>query len=175
MHNGVISDFLAIRRTMSALISQVAFANINGSTDSEHLAALYMTYLTKPDGSAGFEKVYTPAEMAEAMHKAVDTVIGCQAAIVTDKNRQPRKPNSLNLCATDGVNIVAYRFRNHATSQPPSLYYSTKAGTTLNRKYPDHPDGIDIVSNEGKSDAGDHGEHLVSNTTLNRLWRYRWG
>jgi glutamine amidotransferase len=41
MHNGVISDFTPIRRALSAKLSDSSFANVFGSTDSEHLAALY--------------------------------------------------------------------------------------------------------------------------------------
>ena len=41
MHNGVASDFTAIRRALSARLSDAAFENVFGSTDSEHIAALY--------------------------------------------------------------------------------------------------------------------------------------
>ena len=159
MHNGAISDFTPLRRALSSKISSAAFANVAGSTDSEHLAALYITYLTSSGDASAFENEYSTAEMADAMHKAVTTVIDLQRTILGDKKREP---NSLNLCATDGVMLVAYRFRNHATSQPPSLYYSTKAGTTLNRKYPDHPDGIEVagVTDVGKAE-GEHGRHLI--------------
>jgi glutamine amidotransferase len=86
------------------------------------MAGLYMTFLTKNGGPASFEKRYPAAEMAEAMHQTVATIIQLQIQhFGSDK-----KPNSLNLCATDGTRLVAYRFRNHAKSQPPSLYYSTK-------------------------------------------------
>lgn len=81
-----------------------------------------MTYLTKGGDHSLFEKVYPANEMAEAMHRAVATIIGLQQKILGDS----KKPNSLNLCTTDGITLVAYRFRNHLTSQPPSLYYSTK-------------------------------------------------
>ncbi|CAM9821491.1 unnamed protein product, partial [Phaeothamnion confervicola] len=33
--------------------------------------------------------------------------------------------SSLNLCVTDGRSIVATRYRNHPTQQPPSMYYIT--------------------------------------------------
>lgn len=46
-----------------------------------------------------------------------------------------KAPNSLNFCTTDGKKMVAIRFRNHATQQPPSLYWSEFAGKTLNHKY----------------------------------------
>ena len=143
---------------MSDKLSNATFANVFGSTDSEHLAALYVTCLTDSGDKSAFEREYEVEQMAEAMHKAVSTVIALQQATLGSK----RQPNSLNLCATDGVRLVAYRFRNHATSQPPSLYYSTKAGTTLNRKYPDRSDGIEVpgVTDTGKPE-GDHGKHLI--------------
>jgi glutamine amidotransferase len=40
MHNGVVSDFTPIRRALTAKMSDAAFANVFGSTDSEHMAAL---------------------------------------------------------------------------------------------------------------------------------------
>ena len=159
MHNGAVSDFIPIRRAMNNLMSDAVFANILGSTDSEHVAGLYMTYLTDGADKSSFENVYPASKMAEAMHKAVATVIELQRKCIGDEKRLP---NSLNLCATDGIKLVAYRFRNHATSQPPTLYYSTKAGTTLNRKYPDAADGVHVagVTDVGR-DANEHGFHLI--------------
>lgn len=158
MHNGVVSDFTTIKRAVCQEMSNAAFSRINGGTDSEHIAALYMTYLSGGAGVSSFENENSVEEMAEAMHKAVATIIGFQTKMLGDK----KQPNSLNLCATDGVNLIAYRFRNHATEQPPSLYYSTSAGTTLNRKYPDHADGIDIPNRASctKSEI-EHGTHLI--------------
>ena len=118
-----------------------------------------MTYLTNHGPASSFEHEYTSSEMATAMHKAVANVIQIQRSILGDSKRTP---NSLNLCTTDGIKLLAYRFRNHATSQPPTLYYSTRAGTTLNRKYHDHPDGVTIkgVTDVGKNDD-EHGRHLI--------------
>lgn len=160
MHNGVISDFTTIRRAMTAGMSNAVFAQVHGSTDSEHLAALYMTYLTSSSESAdAFEKTYPLNEMADAMHYAVTTALQLQRDLIGDADR---RPNSLNLCATDGEKIAAYRFRNHATSQPPSLYYSAQAGVTLNRKYPDHPDGGPVLRDEARlARVESHGAHLI--------------
>jgi glutamine amidotransferase len=160
MHNGAVSDFTHIRREMTELMSHTVFANIHGSTDSEHLAALYMTHLTNSSKSVdAFEQSYPLEAMAEAMQFAVATTIYLQREVLGDSKRSP---NSLNLCATDGEKIIAYRFRNHATSQPPSLYYSAKAGVTLNRKYPDHPDGVRVRRDEERmARVESHGAHLI--------------
>ncbi len=133
MHNGVISDFISISRDLVDLMDDDSYANISGSTDSEHFAALYITYLTEGKGKSSWEKQYTVHQMRDAMRKTVDSVVKLQRSRLADK----AEPNSLNIAATDGSQLVAFRFRNHAVEQPPSLYFSTTAGMTLNRKYPD--------------------------------------
>ena len=133
MHNGVISDFISICRDMVDLMDDDAYANIHGSTDSEHFAALYITYLTEGKGQKSWEQQYTVKQMRDAMRKVIGTVVKLQRKKLGNK----AEPNSLNLAATDGSQLVAFRVRNHASEQPPSLYYSTTAGVTLNRKYPD--------------------------------------
>lgn len=133
MHNGVISDFVKICRDMVDLMDDDVYANITGSTDSEHLAGLYITYLTNGKGQKSWEQQHTVKQMRDAMRQAIGTVVKLQREKLGDK----AEPNSLNLAATDGSQLVTFRFRNHAVEQPPSLYYSTKAGVTLNRKYPD--------------------------------------
>ena len=133
MHNGVISNFITISRDMVDLMDDDSYANIAGSTDSEHFAALYITYLTEGKGKSSWEKQYTVHQMRDAMRTAVGSVVRLQRSKLGDK----AQPNSLNIAATDGRQLVTFRFRNHATEQPPSLYYSTRAGVTLNRKYPD--------------------------------------
>ena len=127
------------------------------TTIIRHIAGLYMTYLTKGGDASSFEKIYTAHEMTAALHKAVATIVNLQQQILGSAKRA----NSLNLCATDGVTLIAIRFRNHATSQPPSLYYSTKAGITLNRKYPDNADGVARPNRDQGISAERHGDHLI--------------
>ncbi len=155
MHNGVIADFTGIGRALTMEIGDDEYANIQGSTDSEHFAALYMTYLAGGKGKEGWEAQYDVDSMSNALHKAMQTVIELQQKKYGDN----AKANSLNVCATDGQQIVAFRCRNHATEQPPSLYYSTKAGATLNRKYPDHPDGFENPA--AYKQAHEHGRHII--------------
>lgn len=159
MHNGTIADFTAIKRAVTAKLSDAAHACVLGGTDSEHLGALYMTFLTKNGDADSFERVYSAMEMASALHNAVATVIEIQQQILGTN----MEPNSLNLCTTDGIKLIAYRFRNHATQQPPSLYWSETAGTTLNRKYPDNPDGRAAEKSFTKKlrTADMHGKHVI--------------
>jgi len=155
-HNGSVDHFDLIRMKMLALMSPKAMTNIHGSTDSEHIAGLYMTYLGED-----WNKQYPVAEMKAALDKAISTIIQLQ----TEINPPPSdglQPSSLNLCTTDGEQLVAARFRNVKGDehQPPSLYFSTSAGVSLNRKYPGHPDDPTYKAT-GTKPAESHGEHLI--------------
>ncbi|KZV87014.1 N-terminal nucleophile aminohydrolase [Exidia glandulosa HHB12029] len=177
MHNGTVTEFMRIRREMSALMTPAAFENIQGSTDSEHVAALYFTYLAPDDN---WERTYSVQEMKRALDKTISTVLQLQKKLPGEV-----EANSLNLCTSDGERLLAVRFRNHATQQPPSLYFSTVAGVTLNRKYPGHPD---LAAHEqpqadpAPKAAKEHGNHVIiasEPTTYNenewnliREWRF---
>ena len=158
MHNGVISNFSAIRRDLTDLLSFDAYCNIFGSTDSEHAAALYITNLTNHGDKSTWEKPYSLKAMFAAMRKTVHQILQLQH----DKLGASNTPNSLNFCTTDGTKLLAIRFRNHATQQPPSLYWSEFAGRTLNTKYPGHPDGKELVNEEAVlGDDKKIGKHTI--------------
>lgn len=96
-----------------------------------------MTFLAPSDDN--WDKLYPLSTMKLALALAIQTVLSIHAKLgVTDD------PSSLNLCVSDGIKLVACRFRNskEEREQPPSLYISTRAGATLNRKYPGHPDDV---------------------------------
>ena len=156
MHNGVITNFLDIKRDVLHVIGKSAFENIHGGTDSEHLAALYITCLTSSGGPQTWQEQYPVEEMAEALSKAIKIVIGLQQKVLGVKNAEA---NSLNVACTDGEQMIAFRYRNHRTEQPPSLYWSNTAGVTLNRKYPDHPNGDENTT--AYKDVDDHGRHVI--------------
>lgn len=167
MHNGYISDYHSIARQMAGLMSNEAYSSITGRTDSEALAALYMTYLTagshKASGRNKFEVDYTTSEMFTALQNTVNTIIELQKTALGDNH----KPNDLNVCVTSGRNLVACRFRNHVMEQPPTLYWSKTAGVTLNRKFPDHPDGSQGF---GKAHFGVEGTHGQAVEGHNPYW-----
>lgn len=111
MHNGGIPQFRKIKRSLLNLLSQEIFNDISGSTDSEHIFALFLNFLSDRDSQLSLE------EITSAIEKTISTIIDlCGKAGMNE-------PCSLNLCATDGTHIVATRFRN-ASDCPPSLYYS---------------------------------------------------
>ena len=78
MHNRSISNFIGICRPLVDLLDDDAYANIKGSTDSEHFAALYVSYLTNGRGTASWEEEFSVEEMNEAMGKALHSVVQLQ-------------------------------------------------------------------------------------------------
>lgn len=159
MHNGVVSDFTRIRWQMGQIMDFDAYENIKGSTDSEHAAGLYMTFLCGPGSpKSAWEREYSLDAMKEALQKTVVCIMTLQTKYV---DHDKRAPNSLNFCATDGIKMVTCRFRNHASQQPPSLYWSNVAGKLLNRKYPGHPDA-DVRNHEQVvGDEASMGRHTI--------------
>ncbi|KAG9785641.1 N-terminal nucleophile aminohydrolase, partial [Aureobasidium melanogenum] len=170
MHNGLVAHFGDIRRPLLDLIEKPAYENVHGTTDSEHLAALYMTYLTKSSASSSttssansqddssWQHQYTTTEMLDALVSAFKAIIALQQKVLGGP--QNVQASSLNVCCTDGRQMVAVRLRNHAVEQPPSLYWSTRAGVTLNRKYPDLPSGAAENPNATKQ-VSEHGKHVI--------------
>ena len=158
MHNGVISHFADIKRDMLAMLSYDAYINIQGTTDSEHAAALYMTNLTHHGDKSSWNEEYSVQTMCQAMVVTTVQILELQKEKLGDK----RWPNSLNFCATDGRKMVAIRFRNNAATQPPSLYWSEFAGRSLNQKYPGNPDGLHLTNEQAiKSDDDKIGKHTI--------------
>ncbi|KAH9880368.1 hypothetical protein IAQ61_000659 [Plenodomus lingam] len=159
MHNGVISNFSSIRRELTDLLSFPTYCHILGSTDSEHAAALYMTNLTShSDDPEAWSKPYPLTTMFTALRTTVLQILTLQHKTLGPANT----PSSLNFCATDGIQLIALRFRNHASQQPPSLYWSESAGRTLNTKFPGHPDGAHVRNEEAVMGAEEKmGRHTI--------------
>jgi glutamine amidotransferase len=125
-----------------------------------------------------WETYHSLQEIKTALSKTIAKIITIQIEVLGEK----AEPNDLNIAITNGNSFVACRFRNHATEQPPSLYYSTTAGVTLNRQFPDDPDGCEgpygsakVKSANGKQaaegaeghnplakmNANEHGNHVI--------------
>lgn len=127
MHNGTVTCFGNLQLELCKKMSKAAYVQIKGGTDSEHMAALYVSFLTNFGDEASFEKEYSAEQMASALTSTIATILEMQHDMVGLK----ALPSSLNLCATDGVKMVACRFRNHATQEPPSLYETSPAKTPI--------------------------------------------
>src|SRR4051794_16609220 len=135
MHNGVIHDFAEVKRDLVLEIAPELYPRIEGSTDTEVLFYLALTY--------GLE-----TDPVTAMEHAV--------GLVEDVGREHgvEHPIQMTVATTDGTRIWAFRYSSEGNSR--TLFYSTKIDT-LELMYPDSP-----VMHEALGAVGEHGRLIVS-------------
>ena len=172
MHNGGVAHFDRIKRDVIREISDEALALVKGTTDTEHFAALFFTYLEEHKGAQAWEHSHPLPDVKLALEKTIAKIIDLQHRVLA-----PATPDasSLNVAITDGAQLLTIRFRNHLTEHPPSLYFSTTAGVSLNRKFPGHPDleGVDNGTQNVKS-AEEHGDHVIVASEPSTYDRNAW-
>ena len=113
MHNGEVAGFHRIKRRLLDRLGEQAYELIQGTTDSEHLFALFLDRLLE-------ECHEDPAErLASALGGAIHDVLGmCAAAGVVE-------PSHLNVAVADGRAAAVFRFSSDPESPPPSLHLHT--------------------------------------------------
>ncbi len=112
MHNGELGGFSKVRRPLLASLSDPSFHAIRGTTDSEHLFAVFMDELAREDSSTGCEP------MARALERTV------RRAMEFVAEHAPGLPSRLNLLVSDGETAVACRFASEEAIRAESLYVS---------------------------------------------------
>jgi glutamine amidotransferase len=113
MHNGDIGAFRLVRRKLLASVCDEAFANVYGSTDSEHFFALFIDSLLgdeEPDPALRMAR-----SLARAISRTLELVHGAGAV----------SPSYLNVAIADGERAVVSRFTDADDGIPESLYYFT--------------------------------------------------
>ncbi|RXK37610.1 hypothetical protein M231_05152 [Tremella mesenterica] len=154
-HNGVLGSFPLFRVKLLSLLPERYQGTILGTSDSEHIAALYFFHLCGPSGD--WNIAYPLKSMIEAMSKTIKVLERMKTEAENKHGVEPEH-NALNLLVNSGSSLVALRYASPITREPPSLYYSTTAGATLNRKFKDHPDhGVEA---DGR-DKEEHGRHVI--------------
>jgi glutamine amidotransferase len=118
MHNGLVADFAAVRRELTLAVDPAVFPEIQGSTDSEILFYLAVTFGLEADPIA-----------------AVAQAVG----LVEDVGRRHSVayPIQMTIATTDGETTWAFRYSSEARSR--SLFRSTDV-STLRHQYPDNPE-----------------------------------
>lgn len=101
MHNGVVDKHFEITLDLLALLSINARMNVKGTTDSEQVAALFVTHL---DRDGPWLKDYTIEEMEDAMRKTIKDLQRLIEQVGGDGNSGH---SALNFCVTDGTQIVS--------------------------------------------------------------------
>ncbi len=118
MHNGKIGGFNKIRRELTRRLSDEAYSVITGSTDSEHIFALFLDHYKRI--SADRPRVEEMAEALTATIKEVEDIV--DAAGIT-------LPSFMNLAVTDGSSAVVSRHVSGKEAKANSLY--VHAGTSF--------------------------------------------
>jgi glutamine amidotransferase len=117
MHNGLIAGFADMKRDLVLEVDPELYPEIEGTTDSEVLFHLALTY--------GLEDDPKPA---------VERAIGLVEAM--GERHQIAHPMQGTIATTDGRRLWAFRYSSEGRSR--SLFYSTDVAT-LRAQYPDNP------------------------------------
>lgn len=109
MHNGSVAEFRKIKRELISQLSDDSFLWIHGTTDSEHLFALFRDHYSK----------HVEKEPMDAMAEAMQDTIN-------DVKRLTKKVGAtcrslLNMAVTDGERAVVSRYAT-LNSTAPSLW-----------------------------------------------------
>ena len=104
LHNGLVPDFHVLRRDLLFEIGEDYFDSIQGTTDSEVLFHLALTYGLEDDAPAALSRTITTVESHMDRH-GVEGELQFSAAVA------------------DGETIYAVRYANHGT--PRTLFYAT--------------------------------------------------
>ncbi|MFD5509230.1 class II glutamine amidotransferase [Streptomyces sp. NPDC059761] len=115
MHNGSIADFHLIRRELALLVDPALFNDIEGTTDSEMMFYLAVTFGLDQDPPGAV------ARMAGVVER-----IGREHGV--------EFPLQMTVAVTDGVRIWAFRYSSKGESR--SLFYSSRVDT-LRKLHPD--------------------------------------
>jgi predicted glutamine amidotransferase len=121
MHNGHVGSFRSIRRRLLAGLTDEAFNVVKGSTDTEHVFAVFVDEIIRvghpahaqgEDGAPGDAAL----ELARRLTAALSRVLALAHA-------EGRESSFLNVAVSDGSSAAVSRFSDDAQEQPESLYY----------------------------------------------------
>ena len=112
MHNGHVESFNLIRREVREKLPDSLYNMMQGTTDSEHAFALFLSFLPEDLTYEG------PGPLQEAMCKTI------QELNHLTKKAGITQPSHYNFAVTDGDSIVVTRYTNQEEDEPESLYYS---------------------------------------------------
>jgi predicted glutamine amidotransferase len=127
MHNGSIADFHDLKRDLVFAVDPELYPYIQGSTDSEAMFYLALTFGLRDD----------PPSAVARMVGFVEKVAG---------DRGVPNPVQMTVATSDGASVWAFRYSSQHDSR--SLFYSTDVHT-LRDMYPDNP-VLQLVSDESR-------------------------
>jgi predicted glutamine amidotransferase len=116
MHNGLIREFPSVRRELLLAVDESLFPSIEGTTDSEAMFFLALTFGLEDDPVAAVGRMVRFVEETGHGHGVED-------------------PIQMTVATTDGESIWAFRYSSEGDSR--SLYFSTRMDA-LQALYPEN-------------------------------------
>ncbi|KAJ2158888.1 glutamine amidotransferase subunit [Coemansia sp. RSA 552] len=114
MHNGNIGGFDRIKRTLQNALPEAIFLSLQGTTDSEHAFALFLSMLDDPS-----QDTFSYKELRRAMLRTITQLNKwLDAEGVTETSL-------LNFAVTDGQSVVCTRYITSCDLEGASLFYSS--------------------------------------------------
>lgn len=113
MHNGMIAGFSRIKRRLRQSLPDRIYLAIEGTTDSEHAFAVFLSLLGDADGPM------STGEMGQALMRTVMQLEQWTA------ESGVTAPSYYNFAVTDGRSVAAIRYVSDPQLEPISLYYSS--------------------------------------------------
>lgn len=110
MHNGRVVGFRKIKRRLREKLNDRAYDSILGTTDSEHVFALFLHLLERHAEDCNLD----------TLRNAMQNTIGKLEQLLSEVD--PVEPSRMNFAVTDGQNIVATRYVTDTSCKPESLY-----------------------------------------------------
>ena len=123
MHNGDISDFMAVKRHLRHLLEDDLYNWIQGETDSEHLFALFLQLAKGKD----LDKLSVVADVLQATFHKINKLV---------EKYGSENASYYNICLTDGKRLIASRYCTGKNEVPESLHYF--AGIGLHKYFDIH-------------------------------------
>jgi predicted glutamine amidotransferase len=117
IHNGLVRDFQRVKRELALAVDGSLYASIEGSTDSEMLFYLALTFGLEDDPPGAVERTVGLVEQMGRKHGI-------------------EHPIQMTIATTDGESVWAFRYSSEGKSR--SLYYSSDV-RTLREMYPERP------------------------------------
>jgi len=147
LHNGRIRDFNRIRRDLDFAVHPDLYNGIEGSTDSEVMFHLALTFGLEEDPIAGLERMVGFVE-----HKGWDAGI--------------EYPMQMTVGLTNGHHLYAVRYSSNHSSR--TLYHSRsiRALRELNPMFERYSEDAMVVVSEPMNDVVEYWEEIPESTVL---------
>jgi len=117
VHNGVIRDYPLLRRDLMLMIAPAYFGSLEGSTDSEVMFLLALSFGLEEDPLGALARMVGAVEETGRRHGVA-------------------QPINMTVCALDGKRLIAVRYSSEADSR--TLFHNTCV-RHLRQLYPDNP------------------------------------